>query len=372
MDTAERTSPYQNLLLYYISGTGNALMATRWMAENAQGKIPNIQILPIDRIEKVEPQKVEGDTLIGFLSPTHGFSLPWLMLKFIFRFPRMKNADFFLLNTRAGMKMYKVFFPGLSGIAQLLPLLVLILKGYKLKGLLPLDMPSNWISLHPGIRQKVVDSIVKRCNGIVNRFCSRVFYKKHYYHYWVFVEFPLDMLIAPISIGYFFFGRFFLAKTFVASYQCNGCRLCEQKCPVNAIEFRNNRPYWTFDCESCMRCMNFCPHRAIETSYLNLILTFVITAILPLAKWFEDLFFPFLKNFPVDIRPMLDFFIFWTYFLLVIFLIYIFTFLVTKNKYVSIFLNHLTPTKYKFWRRYKAPGIKAKDFPIPKIEEKVR
>lgn len=45
-------------------------------------------------------------------------------------------------------------YPGLSGLALILPALMLRLKGYRIKGLRPLDLPSNWISLHPGLRGK--------------------------------------------------------------------------------------------------------------------------------------------------------------------------------------------------------------------------
>ncbi len=90
-------------------------------------------------------------TLVGFCSPTHGFNLPPIVLTFIRNFPKVKNKDAFILNTRGGMKLYKLFLPGLSGIAQLLPALMLSLKGFRIVGMQPLDLPSNWLILHPGL-----------------------------------------------------------------------------------------------------------------------------------------------------------------------------------------------------------------------------
>jgi hypothetical protein len=212
---------YSNIIIYCFSGTGNALQASRWMVEKATENGLNAKLIPIDRLKKIIIPFNEGKTLIGFSSPTHGFSLPWIMLKFIFRFPRSKGQDVFIMNTRAGMKMSKLFVPGLSGIAQLLPMLILFLKGYRIKGLLPMDLPSNWVSVHPGVKQKVIQSIFERRKKEVDRFTNKIFAGKHYYSGKVFIFLALDLLVAPIAILYFFYGRFFLSKTFMASSDCN-------------------------------------------------------------------------------------------------------------------------------------------------------
>jgi len=260
---------YSKLEIYHFSGTGNCMSAANWIGDKASANQIAVSILPIDRKQKpLLPS--EKKTLTGFCYPAHGFSLPWYMLKFITRFPRARQGrkDIFLLNTRAGMKLYKLFLPGLSGVAFLLPMVILFLKGYRIKGLLPLDMPSNWISLHPGIREKVVNSISNRCERQVDKFSEKILTGKTSIRpiFWVFL--PLDIIVSPISLAYNLIGRFFLAKTFFASAKCNNCRICEEKCPVGAIRIVNDRPYWQFRCESCMRCMNICPQKTINTAHL--------------------------------------------------------------------------------------------------------
>jgi hypothetical protein len=167
--------PYKQLLIYYFSGTGNILLASRQIADIAANKGIRTEINPIDRLKKIELPPTDGKRIIGIGYPTHGFSLPWIMLKFIFRFPRGKGSDLFIFNTRAGMKMSKLFVRGLSGIAIHLPILILWLKGYKIRGLLPLDLPSNWISLHPGLREKVVNSIFEKRKKEINVFSEKIF-----------------------------------------------------------------------------------------------------------------------------------------------------------------------------------------------------
>jgi hypothetical protein len=67
------------------------------------------------------------------------------------------------MNTRAGVKLGRLFLPGLSGIALLLAAVVLMAKGYRIAGMRPIDMPSNWLSIHPSLRPNAVVAIADRC-----------------------------------------------------------------------------------------------------------------------------------------------------------------------------------------------------------------
>ena len=110
----------------------------------------------------------------------------------------------FLLNTRAGIKFGKFFFRGLSGIAMHLPILIMFLKGYKIRGLFPVDLPSNWISLHAGLSDKKISSITERRKGEVDKIAEKMLEGKKVYPYWYFYSIPFDILVAPITLAYFF------------------------------------------------------------------------------------------------------------------------------------------------------------------------
>lgn len=256
---------YKNLVIFYFSGTGNAKAVANWINETFQEKSIPTQIFEIKKGLTPDVSTINSNTLVGFCYPTHGFNAPPVVLDFIARFPKTVKAKFFVLNTQAGMKLYKIFMPGLSGIALLLPALILRLKGYRCVNIRPMDMPSNWISLHPGLRKKVTQSITARCERISHRFANKLIEGKKDYRWLAF--FPLDILIAPIAIPYYFIGRFMIAKTFFASNKCNSCGLCAKQCAVKAIDMVDNRPYWKFSCESCMHCMNTCKQGAIETAH---------------------------------------------------------------------------------------------------------
>ncbi|HKK40856.1 MAG TPA: EFR1 family ferrodoxin [Bacteroidales bacterium] len=256
---------FKSLYIYYISGTGNARMSSEWIADEARHKGISAVVQKIDRLENIEFPEPGKNTLIGFAFPTHGFNAAPIMLRFIASFPRGLCKEVFLLNTRAGMKMSKLFLPGISGVALLLPAFMLMIKGYRCSGFRPVDLPSNWIPLHPGMKEKVIRSIFERCEKIVRSFAGRILSGEHIYR--GLRSLPLDILVSPVALGYYVAGRFFLSKTFLATGKCNNCGVCIRDCPTGSIRFINNRPYWSLTCESCMRCLNNCPQKAIETPH---------------------------------------------------------------------------------------------------------
>ena len=348
-------SKYKNLVIYYFSGTGNARQSARWIIQDAKEASLVTKLINIDRFKQVRwPDLDEGNTLVGFCYPTHGFNAPPIVLKFIRSFPKAKARDVFLLNTRAGMKLSRLFLPGLSGLALIVPLLMLWLKGYRIMALRPVDLPSNWISLHPGLKKSVVNSIFKRWHGKLKKFSNKLLQGKRMYPaLWTL---PIDLAISPISIGYYVFGRFMLAKTFIATMDCNGCGLCERRCPTESIKMINNLPYWKYTCESCMRCMNHCPKRAIESAHsFTAILWYLAWSLVPAA------IFAFLvKNGYVEFGSGWQATLFY-YFIeiplafLLVYIAYKTLHFLMRYKFVNRLIAYTSFTHFKFWRRYRAP-----------------
>jgi Pyruvate/2-oxoacid:ferredoxin oxidoreductase delta subunit len=299
---------------------------------------------------------LEGRTLIGICSATHGFNLPHSVLKIIFKFHHYKGSDFFLLNTRAGMKLSKLFLPGLSGLAQIFPCLVMRLKGYPVVAMRPVDLPSNWISLHPGLKPKVVNSMEDHYESKVKKFAGGLLSGKRTYLP-AFVSLPFDLLVTPLAIGYYFIGRFILAKTFFASDRCNDCLLCIGACPTKSIILKDNRPFWKLTCESCMHCMNFCPQRAVEVSHNTFIpLMWLLIAII--NPFVNKILLQFLETRIPEIKFLSS-----TLLTVVRWVVAILLF--TGSYYLVHYLMHFRPvwrfmswftiTRFAFWRRYRIP-----------------
>lgn len=341
---------FDRLIIYYFTGTGNALAAANWISEVAAKSDIEVEIIRIIPSLKVDEKDFSENTLIGFCFPTHGFNAPPVVIDFLLRFPKLKNKVF-LLNTRAGMKLAKHFLPGLSGLAQLLPSFILRIKGLKTVGFQPMDLPSNWISIHPGIRQKIVNSIFERCEGKTKRFASKVLSGGKVYK--GLISLPIDLLLSPIAVVYYFYGRFTLSKTFIADSNCNSCGLCEKECPISAIKMKNARPFWTWKCESCMHCMNVCPQKAIQTPHLfTLVLWWLVFSLIPILltkliaspdSYVEQHFELFADIFgAITALP-------------IIFFSYQILHFLMRFRFFSWLVEYTSLTRFKFWRRYKAP-----------------
>ena len=340
-----------HLIIYYFSGTGNARNVVNWFAEEAKSRDIHTEVFDISMIDRNHIPQPPGGALIGFVSPTHGFNYPPVSMYFMFRFPRANRNRFFIMNTRAGLKLSRWFVPGLSGLALWLSAIVLLLKGYSIVGLRSIDLPSNWISFHPGVKEKVVESIYGHCKRITKRFASRILDGKRVYT--AFRDIIQDLLISPIAIGYFFMGRFMLAKTFYANENCDKCDICIDNCPMKAILTVDNRPFWSYRCESCMRCMNNCPKRAIETAHGFIIGIMCLINMVLLTyfwKWVESFI-----TIPQDngwVELLLTSIRWGLTFISLVFSYRLYHYLLRVPMIRELFY-YTSLTRFRFWRRYK-------------------
>jgi ferredoxin len=253
------------LRMFYFSGTGNARNAARWMADVWRERHRHAEVIDLAEGGAGAVHVDPGDE-VGLASPTHGFNFPPITLAFLFAFPRAPSRNpVFIINTRAGVRLFGVCLPGLSGVAQLLAALVFLLKGYRVVGMRPIDLPSNWISLHPGLGRENIRVIYERCEAVTRRYANCLLDGRRDLR--ALCDIPQDLLIARIALGYYLAGRFLFAKSFIASAACDACGACITQCPVKAVRLVAGRPFWSHRCESCMRCMNHCPRRAIETAH---------------------------------------------------------------------------------------------------------
>lgn len=348
---------YSNLLIVYYSGTGNSQRVSEWIVAEAKKRGLTTHLASFHEFKAEDIANFKGKTLVGFFSATHGFNMPQSMLRFLFGFKLLAGSDVFIGNTRAGMKLRKLFLPGLSGVALYFPALIMYFKGYKVKAMYPVDLPSNWISFHPGMRSKVIDSMVTHYESLTKIFAQniltgkRVFLKS-------FIMLPLDILVTPIALGYYFIGRFLLAKTFVANYNCNNCGQCVQQCPTKSVIFSHNRPYWKFSCESCMKCMNYCPQRAIETAH-SFVFLLLFLLILFINPWLSKLLLGMLEKSTLGASWLayesIYYILQWITALIVFFIGYKLLHFVMRFSWINNLITYTSLTSYTFWRRYKMP-----------------
>jgi ferredoxin len=339
--------------IYFMSGTGNSLRVATWIRDaiaqtGTDARLHSVAAGPSD----------EGPCrLVALAYPTHGFTTPWPVLRLACRLPRGKGTQALVVPTRAGTKIGPLFLPGLEGTAGYLVALILALKGYAVRGVMGLDMPSNFMIAHPGFPEPSARAIIARARTKFDGFMGAVLGGRRQFR--GALSLLLGLLLLPVSAAYALLGRFYLAKMMFASAACNGCGLCAERCPFGAIRMwgkTERRPYWTFSCENCLRCLAWCPTQAVESGHsLGLVLYLVTT--LPVAV--------VLMNWLGGAGPghwAAVLLVQYAYILLSLFLVYLLFTLINRIPVINRLFTVTTLVHY--YRRYHEPDTRLDDLDI--------
>lgn len=349
---------YRSMEIHFMSGTGNSFRAATWMTDIANKKDISSKLHQISRYKEKTDSGEELNDLLGVVLPTHGFTAPWHVIRYALHLPHGRGKHAFVVATRAGTRIASIPFPGLEGTAGYLIVLILILKGYIVRGVMGLDMPSNWMSLHWGLNSTNSKFIIDRAKAKADSFMTSILEGKKVFRGILSLLFGL--MLSPISLAYLVIGRFFLSKLFFASGSCTGCGLCAKSCPIKAIRMVGShkpRPYWTFACESCMRCMGYCPNKAVEVSHsFAIVLYFVAT--LPLSFYVLNGLSITIEHSVFLVKVLLDY----IYILVSIFVAYLILFWLIKIPLLNKLCTHTTFTH--FYRRYHEPDTALKDIMV--------
>lgn len=327
----------KRLNIFYFSGTGNSKQIALWLAEYALSRSVDSNVSDISNVERIE--SFDKDDTIVIISPIHGFNYPAITRKFIRNLPNGSN-DVVLMCTRAGMKYKNHVTPGLTGVAFFVSDVALNRKGYDVIGEIPFDMPSNWFFIHPSLCKSTVDFLFERNREkAMEQF--RILFDKGQ-NFLSHRDVIQDILISPISLGYFLVGRYMFAKSFIASSECIRCKSCINKCPVHAIRQVDGKPFWTLKCESCMKCMVECKQQAIEAAHGFIIAATVISSII-----FSALTGLFLFRFIES--GLLSFLVESAFFILFLCIFYRLQHYMFRFGFFERAIKYLSLTYYRFW-----------------------
>ena len=344
------------MVIYFCSGTGNSFRAANWMAEEARARGVAARIIPIEEARPEQEVSAGPEQLLGLAFPTHGFTAPWHMLRFLFSLPRRDGTHALVMPVRGGVKVGSVFLPGIEGSGGYVAAAALTAKGYAVRCVQGLDMPVNWTVVVPAPSQESVEAIMARARARVAEVMERVLSGGQ--HFGGFVPLVLGFALLPISFAYLLMGRLFFSKLFYASDSCNGCGICAQNCAVGAVRMRGRppRPYWTFSCESCMRCTGYCPRGAVEASYPLAAAVMAFTSA-PVTSWLLRWLFG-RARLPRFHRGLPGWLVY-PYQLLTLFAGYALFDRLMRLPRVNRILTALTPTHY--YRRYHEPGTRLRE-----------
>ena len=183
-------SGYRKLKIFFMSGTGNSYRNAKWIESEAtrRGLGVNLALVPA---AQPAPISLKRETLLGFVMPTHGFTAPWPMIKFVLKLPWGKRTHAFAIVGRGGSKISNTYLPGLEGTACYLMALLLTLKGFDVRGVMAVDMPANWVVAYPAPAPAKASEIMNRARTRTLAFFTTILEGKRFFGGWIGLSFGL-------------------------------------------------------------------------------------------------------------------------------------------------------------------------------------
>lgn len=235
-------------MIFYFTATGNSLSAAMMLGEALHEDLVNMA-----EAIRVTPQafQIGPDERIGFVFPVYFYGVPSLVEEFI------SKATF---STNPNPYVFAVFTCGanIAGADKQFSEL-LAKRGQDVSASFVLPMVNNaviWSEL-PSLSAQ--DAALASAEKEIGLIAHRIRQKET----GGYTSGIFGRLTTKVAYPMYEKGR----KTgkFLADDSCISCNLCEQICPVQAIEMEDGKPRWiTAQCVQCLGCINRCPVSAIQ------------------------------------------------------------------------------------------------------------
>lgn len=225
-------------MIFYFTGTGNS----KWAAELLAASTDDVAY---DIASPASPVRTSKESQIGFVFPIHAWGVPEPMLEFAKAAKVPEDAFVFGVCTcgaDAGLAMEK-----LSEIVALDAAYSVVMPNNYLIG-------SDLESPEEALRK--IDAAKSELVRISREIASKT-------KAWRVEKGSAAALKSNfVNFGFNKFAR--SVKPFETTEACDGCGICEMRCPAGAISLPHGRPEWREGCYQCLRCINECPHEAIQ------------------------------------------------------------------------------------------------------------
>jgi ferredoxin len=234
-----------NNVVFYFSGTGNALWAGRTVAQ----ELGACRLFPMASGEHAVQAK--GADSVGLFFPVHIWGVPGLVLDFVSRLKVEPETYLYAVAVNAGQVS-----------RTLIQLAVFCRKaGMNLAAGVEVKLPSNYIPWGgPGDGDEIANRI-SRARTKLEEVAIRFKNKER----WGVERGPLWQRILFTALYRLSFGQVpGMDKKFTVDEACNGCAICVRVCPVANIDLHENRPRWHHRCTQCLACLQWCPQKAIQ------------------------------------------------------------------------------------------------------------
>ena len=273
-------------ILYYFSGCGNTNFIANQTSQTLVEQGYEVELFDIEQ----NPEYKKSD-LCGFLFPIYGFGIPQLVVKFLKKLPNTQGQKSFIFLTPAGHE----------GIGIVQTLALLNSKKFDVITAQTMFMPDTWTLVQNAPTDEEYNEYSSNANDDIKKHISEIIENKKNikiaHFFWL-------VLLGGIYLLFYFIGRHQAGKCFCANSNCTECKICVETCPSKTIQWKKNKPYWSWNCQQCYRCLNTCPTNAIEVSGVGIMTT---TLALFLGAKAYDLMPFFITNKLDDFYPIPQF-----------------------------------------------------------------
>ena len=231
----------------YFSGTGNTLWSAKKIAAASGEKCELVNI-------GVEAEKseiiIDADAVV-LLLPAYAYGAPLIVSKFVKKavFKAKYIAAFVTYGTSPGGT--------LAGICR-----ILRRKGIKPDYFGRIPAVENYIAIFGAPKEKTTQKRLQMQKATTEEAIRCIAERRKNS---IFTFRPASAFVSAL----FSLGAKIFYKMYKVTDECDGCKVCEEVCPVSAITMSDGRPVFNGKCEHCNGCLNWCPKRAIQFGRLK-------------------------------------------------------------------------------------------------------
>ncbi|MBE6049477.1 MAG: hypothetical protein E7214_02165 [Clostridium sp.] len=231
--------------IIYFSGTGNTEFIARVIKEEVEKNNIEADLINIEK-DRIECENYDS-LIIG--SPVYVERYPELLFEYIKNISEDYKGRCMLFTTQASCKMITAFQHFLNRVKYLNVTYCAVMS-----------MPNNFYNfmfdkVPDEEKENMILNSTEMCKEAVNNFLNG---KYNFYPVKRSKIIAIDLIY---KIYYKFFIKSITKNIKIDTSKCIKCKLCEKKCPVSAIEIRD-QVIFKKKCLLCQRCMSNCPKDA--------------------------------------------------------------------------------------------------------------
>lgn len=237
-------------MIFYFSATGNSKYVALKIAEN-------IKEAAISITDCVKSQKftfeVKDKEKIGFVIPTYFWGLPSIAYEFL------DKLELRMSDSYHPYIYHVATFGTTTGQIGYMVNEFLKKRGLSLNGRFSVQMPDTWTPVFNLTNKEKINKINHNAEKQIAEMAEKI--RSEFAGDFSHRKVPMF----AVKLHYPMYESARETKHFMVEDSCIGCRLCANKCPVEAIEMQGGRPVWVKEkCTLCLGCLHHCPKFAIQ------------------------------------------------------------------------------------------------------------